>query len=72
MDINKLQNDLFAAGDWWRTWGIRLNVEKCKVIYYGKSNPKEVYCMTDSASNENYIEEKNLERELVVIVGSDL
>ena len=72
MDINKLQNDLLAVGDWCRTWGMRLNVEKCKVIYFGKSNPKEVYCMLDSAGNENDIEATNLERDLGVIVGSDL
>ena len=68
MDINKLQNDLFAVGDWCRTWGMRFNVEKCKVMHICKSNPKEVYCMTDSAGNENDIEETNLERDLIVIV----
>jgi hypothetical protein len=72
MDINKLQNDLFAVGDWCRTWGMRLNVEKCKVMQFGKSNPKEIYCMTDSAGYENEIEETNLERDLGVIVGNDL
>ena len=25
MYINKLQNDLFAVGEWCRTWGMRLN-----------------------------------------------
>ena len=49
---------------------MRLNVEKCKVMHFGKSNPKEV--MMDSAGNENDIEETNLERDLGVIVGSDL
>ena len=72
MDINKLQNDLFAVGDWCRTWGMRLNAEKCKVINFGKSNPKEVYCKTDSAGNGNDIEETNLVRDLSVIVSSDL
>ena len=51
---------------------MRLNVEKCKVMHFGKSNPKEVYYMKDSAGNENDIEETNLERDLGVIVGSDL
>ena len=55
MDINKLQNDLFAAGDWCRTLVMRLNVEKYKVMHFGKSNPKQVYCMKDSAGNENGI-----------------
>ena len=64
MDFNKLQNDLYSVGEWCRTWGMRLNVEKCKVMHFGKSNPKEVYCMMDSAGNENDIEETNLERDL--------
>ena len=72
MDINKLQNDLFAVGDWVKTRGMRLNEEKCKVMHFGKSIPKQVYCMIDSAGNENNIEETNLERDLDVIVGSDL
>ena len=32
MDINQLQNDLFALGEWCRTRGMRLNVEKWKVM----------------------------------------
>ncbi len=51
---------------------MRLNVEKCKVMHFGKSNPKAVYCMTDIAGNENVIEESNVERDLGVTVGSDL
>ena len=41
-------------------------------MHFGKSNPKEVYFKTDRAGNENDIEETNLERDLGVIVGSDL
>ena len=41
MDIDKLQNDLFTVGEWCKTWGMRLNVEKCKVMHFGKSNPKQ-------------------------------
>ena len=33
---------------------------KCKLMHFGKSNPKEVYCMTDSACNENEILKKIL------------
>ena len=62
MNINKLKNDLFAVGKWCRTWGMRLNVGKCKVVHFGKSNPKAV--MADSAGNENDIEKTNLERDI--------
>jgi hypothetical protein len=56
MDINKLQNDLFAVEEWCRTWSMRLNAEKFKVMHFGISNPKEVYCMTDAVGNMNDIE----------------
>ena len=36
MNINKLQNDLFTKGEWCRTWVMMLNVEKCKVMHFGK------------------------------------
>ena len=49
-----------------------LNVEKCKVMHLGKSNPKAVYYMTDDAGNEKDIEETNLERDLGMIVGNNL
>ena len=51
---------------------MRLNVEKCKVMYFGKSNPKAVYCMTDDSGNKRDIEKTNLERGLGVIVVNDL
>ena len=46
---------------------MRLNVEKCRIMHFGKS----VYCMTDITGNENVIEESNVERDLGVTVGSD-
>ena len=50
---------------------MRLNVEKCKVMHFGKSNPKAVYYMIDDVGNENLIEETNLKREFGVIVSND-
>ena len=59
MNINKLENDLFAVEECCYL-SMKLNLEKCKVMLFGESNPNEVYCMTDSARNENNIEEKIL------------
>ena len=71
MDINKLQNDLFAVRVWCRTWGMMLNVEKYKVIHFRKSNLKANYYMTDSSGNELNIEKTRLERDFGVIVAND-
>ena len=51
---------------------MRLNVEKCKVMHFGKSNPTENYYMTDDSENEINIEETRIERDLGVNVGYDL
>ena len=66
MEIEKLQKDLDGVGEWCRTWGMRLNVEKCKVMHFGKSNPKANYYMTDDSENHINIEETRLERDLGV------
>ena len=55
-----------------RTWSMRLNVEKCKVIHFGKSNSRSVYCMTNDSGNKRKIEKTNLEKDLGVIVYNDL
>ena len=47
IEIEKLQKDLDSVGDWCKTWDMKLNEEKCKVMHFGKSNPKANYCMTD-------------------------
>ena len=48
------------------TWDMMLNVEKCKVMHFGKSNPKAVYWITDDSGNKKYIEKNNLEIDLGV------
>ena len=72
MDIDKLQNDLFTVGEWCKTSGIRLNVVNCKVMHFGKSNPKAVYRMIDDVGNKQDIEQTNLERDLGITVDNNL
>ena len=72
MDVESLQNDLYTVDDWCRTWGMRLNVEKCKVRHFGKSNPKALYSMTDDFDNKRDIENTNLGRNLGVVVANVL
>ena len=51
---------------------MRFNVEKCKVMHFGKSNPQALYCMKDDSGNEGYIEETKNERDLYVVISNDL
>ena len=38
LELDKLQKDLDELDYWCRTWDMKLNVEKCKVMHFGKSN----------------------------------
>ena len=51
---------------------MKVNVEKCKVMHFGKSNLKANNYMTDYAGNELNIEKTRLERDFGVIVANDL
>ena len=51
---------------------MRLNLEKCKVMHFGRSNPKANYNMTDGSENEINIEVTRQESDLGVNEGYDL
>ena len=44
-DREKLQRDLESMQEWSRTWQIRFNADKCKVMHMGRGNPKHKYNM---------------------------
>ena len=44
-DMEKLQRDLESMQKWPRTWQIRFNADKCKVMHTGRGNPKHKYNM---------------------------
>ena len=49
---NNLQADINNVLDWKKTWLMRLNLEKCKVIHFGKKNPRTSYTMQSYESNQ--------------------
>ena len=58
-----IQEDLNSVLHWSYTWQLHFNMSKCKVIHYGKQNPKhEYYFHTDHDSHtiEHDAEEKDL------------
>ena len=65
-DHVKLQNDLDQLSAWCTKWGMELNLEKCKVMHIGKSNPKYTYSL-----NNTHLNETNCERDLGIWVQSD-
>ena len=44
-ESRSLQNDLENLEEWSRKWLMKFNELKCKVIYFGKDNPKHIYVL---------------------------
>ena len=44
---NLIQNDLNKLVQWSNIWLLPFNIDKCKVLHYGKLNPKNNYMMND-------------------------
>ena len=42
-----LQSDLHNATKWSQKWQLPFNVNKCKVLHIGKTNPRVNYIMND-------------------------
>ena len=47
-DIHLIQENIDKLLEWSHTWQLPLNVNKCKVIHYGKDNPIYTYKMGDT------------------------
>ena len=44
-DVSTLQQCLNDLVDWANKWGMAFNVQKCKVMHVGRTNPKSTYSM---------------------------
>jgi len=45
VDCQMLQNDLDNISKWADSWQMKFNVEKCKVLHYGRSSIEHSYLM---------------------------
>ena len=72
-DIQVLQEDINIIKDWTRTWLMKLNESKCKVMHMEKTNKKQRNTLEsfDGQSTSN-LSETTLERDLGIIISSDL
>ena len=57
---------------WVKRWLLEFNAEKCKVIHFGHNNPKQQYLMTQNPGSHHILEHVQEERDLGVIVDSQL
>ena len=65
--IDTLRKDLEALNVWSEKWQMSLNVDKCKVMHFGKNNAKAEYKM-----NERRLAEITEEKALGVIISNNL
>jgi hypothetical protein len=71
-DGMRLQQDINAVVRWTDTWLMRLNYDKCKVMHFGKDNPKRSYVMEDSATlSPHTLAQTDSERDLGITITSD-
>jgi hypothetical protein len=63
----RLQETLDRLVEWARVWGMEFNVKKCKVMHFGRTNPKQAYSM-----NGHVLEETTEEKDIGVAVDPSL
>jgi len=66
-DIDRLQIELINLRKWSHEWLMLFNIDKCKVMHLGLNNVKAKHEI-----NGKYLEEVTEERDLGVIMQSDL
>ena len=66
-DIKLLQTALNGLMEWADRWGMRFNIDKCKVIHVGRTNPKHKYFM-----GTNELAAESFERDIGVIINESL
>ena len=72
-DASILQGDIDKIVDWTRKWLMRLNENKCKVMYIGGERDKNIFTIEsyDGCTRTNLIE-TTLERDLGIMIADDL
>ena len=63
-DRDLLQSQLDSLCNWANEWGMEFNVEKCKVLHYGKKNHEFIYKM-----NGKVLEKVDTEKDVGVLVN---
>lgn len=70
-DHENLQEDLNKLQSWSEKWLMKFNVEKCKVMYIGRTNQEKEYYMKKGNRNER-LEGVDVEKDLGVWTSKDM
>ena len=64
---NKMQFDLSNLENWSKNWQLPFNASKCKVMHFGRQNPKHSYHL-----NDHVLESMHSEKDLGVFIDDQL
>jgi len=72
-DAERLQSDINSIVEWTNKWLMKLNIEKCKVMHFGKHNTKHMYTMDSYTTNTPIpLETSEVERDLGIQLTTNL
>jgi len=71
-DRDTLQKDLDSLMEWAETWQMTFNADKCKVLHFGKLNPRFSYTLGGMAPGGTVLQSVDEEKDLGVIISTDL
>ena len=68
-----MQEDINKVVNWTILWKMELNIDKCKIMHLGKSNPRHSYTMSSYSNNQLIpLSTTEHERDLGIIISNDL
>ena len=70
-NVNNLQRDPWTICEWSRVWQMKLNVEKCKKIHFGRTNNRDKYYMQNTSGEWSEWRNSVTERNLGIMVSVD-
>ena len=71
-DCMNLQRILDQLGAWAETWQMEFNAAKCKVIHFGRNNPRFHYTMGGHAPAGVVLEAVKVEKDVGVMISDDM
>ena len=67
---SSLQSDINEIKNWCTRWSMCLNSSKCKIMHFGKNNPRKNYYIENEESKV-WLDKTEFEKDLGVMISSD-
>ena len=64
-DQREMQRDIDRLLEWANIWQMEFNAKKCKIMHFGRSNPRYTYCMGGYAPAGTVLENVHDEKDIV-------